>query len=37
VDLEPVVGVPANQEPHVLLAVQLLLVHLEERQTVSPR
>lgn len=28
-DLEPVVGVPADQEPHVLLPVQLLLEHLQ--------
>lgn len=28
-DLEPVVGVPANQEPHVLLPVELLLEHLQ--------
>lgn len=28
-DLEPVVGVPADQEPHVLLPVELLLEHLQ--------
>lgn len=29
-DLEPVVGVPANQEPHILLPVELLLEHLQQ-------
>lgn len=29
-DLEPVVCVPANQEPHVLLPVELLLEHLRQ-------
>ena len=28
-DFEPVVSVPANEEPDVLLPVQLLLVHLQ--------
>lgn len=28
-DLKPVVSIPADQEPDVLLSVQLLLVHLQ--------
>lgn len=34
-DLEPVVGVPANQEPHVLLPVELLLEHLQHEGEAS--
>ena len=29
-DLEPVVCVPADQEPHILLPVELLLEHLQQ-------
>lgn len=31
-DLEPVVGVPANQEPDVLLPIKLLLKHLQQER-----
>lgn len=30
-DLEPVVCVPAYQEPHILLPIELLLEHLQQR------
>jgi len=30
-DLEPVVCVPTNQEPHVLLSIELLFEHLQHR------
>lgn len=31
-DLEPVVCVPADQEPHVLLPIELLLEHLMQQE-----
>lgn len=32
-DLEPVVCVPAYQEPHILLPIELLLEHLQQGGT----